>query len=543
MVSSYAVSSKIRALKEFRAIFQGIIFLTVLTLPGFCQHTYYISKSAGSDSNTAAQAQSKSTPWAHLPGMFSATGNAKAYTPVAGDQFILKGGDTWVNSDLGVTLFQSGTSANCALPYGSGATSSCIYIGVDQTWYAGSSWTRPTWDCGGSACASWGSAQSAFIYMGCKYCVVDNIEMKGFYLSNGGAQFVYADQEYVEARNIYAHGWSHAAGASSQLASFFNCATDADNCVGSMMDNNVIDGSDSSTQEMMWGTYGGGMERIFNNYYAYGPGFVSSWNFFYGNLVEYCTDSFDGNHGNCVFNGGPLSGNYVFQFNNIIRHTATTCPGCVKLWFMGQSAANSSLVGYAFNNVMYDNDPANIIDVTPSNGTGSSWGTYYFFDNSIECGNDSNTTNCTYGATGGHPFTLYMRQNHWITSASVCGPATCPNESGDLVETVAQANSNGYTSAQINAFSPTGSNSPTVGAGSNLQSYCSTLSGLDSVTGAACQNSTAYACSYETSNHTMTCPGRPTSARGTGAWDIGAYQYDAGNPPPNPPTGLSVVVN
>src|ERR1700735_490420 len=69
------------------------LFFTSASL--FAQHTYYISKSTGSDSNSASAAQSKSSPWAHLPGMASCTSNCAAYSPVPGDQFILKGGDTW----------------------------------------------------------------------------------------------------------------------------------------------------------------------------------------------------------------------------------------------------------------------------------------------------------------------------------------------------------------------------------------------------------------------------------------------------------------
>lgn len=516
------------------------------TSSAFAQHTYYISKSLGSDSNTSTQAQSKSTPWAHATGMHGAASNAASYSIQAGDKFIFYGGDTWTNGDLGLNAFTNGTSTNCILPYGTGATSSCTYYGVDQTWYnssvCGSSFCRPIWDCGGSACASWGSGQAAFAYMGCKYCVIDNIEMRGFYLSNGTAEFVYTDQEYVEVRNIYAHGWSHAAGATSQLASFFSCSTDAANCVGVLMDNNIIDGSDSSTQEMMWGSYGGGIERIFNNYYSYGPGFVSSWNFFYGNTVEYCTDSFDGNHGNCVFNGGPLSGNNVYQFNNVIRHTTSTCPGCVKLWFFGQSGANSSYVGYGFNNIEYDQDPANIVDYTPSSGTGSSWGTQYLFNNTIECGNDSTQSNCTYGATGGHPFTLSVQTNHWITSQTPCGPATCPNETNDLTQTVSQANSAGYNSTQTFAFAPTSATSPTVGAGVNNTSICTTLASLDAVAGAACQQDTTFGVMYNTSTRTLSQ--RATNARPTtGAWDQGAYEFtNLQSQAPQPPTLLQVTV-
>ncbi len=102
--------------------------------------TFYISSAIGSDSNTATQAQNKATPWAHLPGMVNCSANCASFAPVAGDQFILRGGDTWNSSSLGINWQWSGTST---LP---------IYIGVDPTWFAGSAWTRPVWTCGGAAC-------------------------------------------------------------------------------------------------------------------------------------------------------------------------------------------------------------------------------------------------------------------------------------------------------------------------------------------------------------------------------------------------------
>ncbi len=49
--------------------------------------TYYVSTS-GADSNNGT---SKSTPWAHLPGMPAATGTAGSYSAVAGDTFYLEG--------------------------------------------------------------------------------------------------------------------------------------------------------------------------------------------------------------------------------------------------------------------------------------------------------------------------------------------------------------------------------------------------------------------------------------------------------------------
>ena len=97
--------------------------------------TYYIDYTAGSDSNNGT---SKTTPWQHMPGMASCTGTCASTKPAAGDRLILKGGVTWPNSAFPIMWTWSGTS------------SAAIYVGVDSTWYSGSSWTRPIFNAQGS---------------------------------------------------------------------------------------------------------------------------------------------------------------------------------------------------------------------------------------------------------------------------------------------------------------------------------------------------------------------------------------------------------
>jgi hypothetical protein len=82
--------------------------------------------------------------------------------------------------------------------------------------------------------------------------------------------------------------------------------------------------------------------------------------------------------------------------------------------------------------------------------------------------------------------------------------------------------------------------------------FCSALtaaSGTDPYladAAAVCQNDTRYACSYNTTNHMVTCPARTVNTRpgnGGGNWDIGTYEYNSNSNPPNPPTGLTAIVN
>ena len=164
IVTANRLAIQMRYLRPF-------IFL-LLSLPAFAQHTYYVSKSSGSDANTPTKATNKSTPWQHLPGMAGCRtgcaaisgwtgplGPGNGYVPVPGDQFILYGGDTWTSTDLPLNWNGSGTGQCVTTP-----NSSCIYIGVDQTWYnasvCGSSWCRPTFDGGRSGIISYAVVMS-----------------------------------------------------------------------------------------------------------------------------------------------------------------------------------------------------------------------------------------------------------------------------------------------------------------------------------------------------------------------------------------------
>src|SRR5208282_2189910 len=177
---------------QMSRLIRFLVFLALIlsTSKVFAQNTYYISKSLGSDSNTSSQAESKSTPWAHLPGTLngctkgcatpggwgcsSCKGPANGYSPVPGDKFILYGGDTWTNADLGVEWDANGTS------------SAPFYIGVDQTWYnssvCGSSWCRPIFNAEGAVL----SPQNIMVFIWGNYVTFDNIELKGFATSGGG---------------------------------------------------------------------------------------------------------------------------------------------------------------------------------------------------------------------------------------------------------------------------------------------------------------------------------------------------------------------
>ncbi len=488
--------------------FLGICVLSLISVNAAAQHTYYISKTSGSDSNTSTQAQSKSTPWAHLPGMQSCVSNCAAYRPVAGDRFILRGGDTWVASDLGIDWEWSGTSG------------SPIYIGVDQTWFAGAAWTRPIFNCQTTAC---GTYNFAVIWLAVNYTTLDNIEITG-YQQSGGTNLVATYGNYNEVEHLYIHGWSRTSGSSGNNSYALSNNWSGGGGIGTKFHDNVIDGSDSPNKDFMGGILHG--DQVYNNVvrYVYN-GMNGLFNDIYGNLVEFNYVATSGDHCNMVFFQGLFTATTGYVYNNVIRHSG--CAGGSTLWLLG-NANCSPCTMYAYNNVIYDTagdfDPVNI---PVGNHPGNSGGPFYIYNNTLEAGGNDSIGN----GEASQRFTTYYANNHFINVANAClaTGTTCTNNGGNLIQTAAQAAASGYNANQTYAYSPTSANSPTVGIGNNYNSLCSgNLAALCS--------DTTYP-TYDSVNHLVvlrTVNPRPAS----GPWDAGAYEYAGGGDPPAPPTSL-----
>jgi hypothetical protein len=495
---------------------------------------YYFSKSSGSDGNSGI---SESSPQAHLPGMPSYTGSI---TPAAGEGFILKGGDSWTASDLDLYWTWSGTS---------GAP---IYIGVDPTWYSGGSWTRPIWTCGGASCTYTANGGGFYTdYSAVHYVTVDYIEVTGLHSSAG----VYPNYFSIYGSNntftrIYAHGWTHATGSNVyDNSSVFSPST----CCGGGANNqflyNVIDGSDTTQDSMA--AFFGAPATVGNNIIRYVTnGIEGATNNVHDNLfgpLVFCFVS-SGCHQNAIQQAAPV-GNVTTttMYNNVI--TGVPSGGMVKIWTMQSSVNNGALNTYVFNNVLFNNSPGNDVDICQ---LGSNCGTHYFFNNTFECGNDSSTDTCANPGGGGPTTVVYWTNNQCITS-SVCFTNRGVNVTATLTTNVTQTSSagtkQGYASTTAFAFQPANDSGATAGKGGNLQSLCAAIAASNPAAGAACQNDTGYACSYDTSSHTVSCPERTVNARpAEAAWDIGAYQFSSSQASapapaaPQPPTILKVVV-
>ena len=99
---------------------------------------YYIAAN-GSDSNDGAS-EASGHPWAHAPGMPNCTANCASNSPAGGSGYIFRGGDTWHFGDSSSTPYTGGT---WQWESSGASTGSPIYVGVDSTWFSGSSWARP----------------------------------------------------------------------------------------------------------------------------------------------------------------------------------------------------------------------------------------------------------------------------------------------------------------------------------------------------------------------------------------------------------------
>lgn len=566
--------------------------------------TYYVDITSGADTNAGT---SKATAWAHAPGMHNCTNTCSTTTINAGDSIILKGGETWPNASFMWTL-----------PVG--AAGNPVYIGVDKTWYAGSSWSRPIMNAGGVGIMNNGGV----MFMMGANTTVDNLEITGYYWDStvcntgtyGQCVIFNAGQTTGQTwENLYVHGWTHA-GADHTSTSGISSVIQGGNSGAGVAHDNVITGADVPGDHSMnafFAAPGTAYNNVLvqlssgaiisypvsfhDNYVAdIGPGYCNttaavvnistggvvtwvsgstfttgtSWN---GLAAQYWNGTVDvggitvssvtsttqltissgpsvaqtsvpfnvfTNGGNCTHENGfeDNADLGLVVYNNVITNVSAG----LALWI----APNPTHSAYLWNNVVYGVHDTQVLDLAPpvysatycaAGSTGNGYclvsGNYYLWNNTFQCGDDTtqySQCNVSVGAVGsGAQATLVDFENNFIVSSntsSSCaasgsgGAVTCTFAANNVVLLQATANTDGYTSAQTYAFSPTSAGSPTVGVGTNLTS---------SWPGGYSTNDAAYACSD--SGNVAICPVRSSLTRpSTGAWDIGAYQYSAATP-------------
>ncbi len=447
--------------------------------------TFYVSN-GGSDSNNGT---SKTTPWAHVPGMASATGTAGSYSAVPGDTFILRGCDVWYNSNFPMALSRGGSSGNP------------VTITVDQTWYnttsCPSTWNRPIFDAitssgssapmeingsGGQSSGCVGGNGNYFVAFTASYITLSWVEMRNLYYANDAQNTCWAGNgwwradsvDYITVSNSYEHAWSMGTYSANKVG-------DADILVW-------VDGSPACPHCRPDPTV-------------------------HDNVIE--TVDAQGNGGVYYIHDNRLHDYYSGE---------------------GLQVGNPGETDYVWNNSWYGllqvggNGPQVPQSETPV--------AMYFWNNAIvgwgDCINDA-----SHGYTWSGAF--YSQNNLCINSTGSNGsgsPSAKPvTISNNLGLTDAQATADGYAASQALPFSPASGSSVTVSAGANLTSlWPAGFSTADA----------SLICTQQTVNTVVesVCSGTPNARPANGAWDIGPYQFGAGSTTSKllPPTGLKATV-
>ena len=413
----------------FRSAVPELALLLMVTVTGAANAaaatTHYIAAN-GSDSNNG----SKTAPWQHAPGMPNCSGSCASYTPQPGDQFIFRGGDTWHFGNPSATPYTGGgwnlnqwwgNDQTCIFE---GTQTGCIYYGVDQTWYSGSSWVRPiftadnpisnsyvascTYQVAGSF---WG--HNSFALMGVAN-VIDNIEFTGMcssdaagapgvadtYIGYGGTGTGGSGMLILE--NIYMHGWSATSGAGQGSGGSGYAGTIIGGGYNGLqtLDHIVIDGSDSVAASWAWALYPS-FYHFRDTIVRYTTDGVGQWcHDIHDNIFEHIVlpQNSGSYHSNILECNDDASGNPVNQpqntpnvvYNNIVRHSNSN----VDLWFCPDVTPE-----YWFNNLMYDTKGEGWSYAGPPIYDCPNTGGQYMFNNTLV---DVANQPCSMGGYVGH---------------------------------------------------------------------------------------------------------------------------------------------
>jgi hypothetical protein len=517
---------------------------TNVTLASLGVTTCFYASSSGSDTNSGT---TEASPWLHFPGMSGCSNNC-SITPTAGEGFIVEGGSVYHFGKSSASPYISG-GWNWSW---TGTSSAMIYVGVDPAWYSGSSWARPifTGDNPTStstvgSCAYQVAGGNNFISINpAYYNQFDNFELTGLCWNNtpSGTNdfYVYSQGQNTSGvngfviSNMYIHGWTVAPGWSGGACAF--CSWNG--ASAGTLEYNIVDGSDSLDTTMDAFGQGRGVYVVQYNVIRHvgGSSAPNNCHIVHDNLFEYINNSSDGSTHSDVFmcygetSNGSSDPNLFY--NNIFRYIGTEYSVALSaetFWLFPPSGQTD----YVFNNVAHDiYSQSNYFNNSQSGGPGG--GAVSLYNNTM--------VNPYFGNNAGVG-TWTSVNNHWITTGSEStifqNPSNVTSETKAVYMTPTTAASQGYTSA--NDYSPTLGTNSTVGAGTNNATFCNGLS--NAAAKSACLVGTTDGCSYNSSSHSISCPGIVANARpSSGAWDVGAHEYLATNSPA-PPTGLVAVVH
>jgi hypothetical protein len=551
-----------------------LFFFSIFFTAGMSATTYYIAAN-GSDSNSGT---SNTSPWQHAPGMPNCTATCGKTTPQPGDKFIFRGGDTWHFGDTSASTYVggnwswtwAGSSTNCQIDPSNGSVvlTSCIYIGVDTSFYSGSSWVRPI--------MNMDNPLSTNFVSGCRYnddglnnwfirasyIQVDNLEFTGQCTSAGGSM-VDVLASFVDFTYDYFHGWTIVTGNAANGSHLINC--NGSGCTGFVkLDHSVMDGSDSSGAATAYTGAMNGMGactdveysiiRYVGNFCVDGSGNTATGaHIFHDNLFEYLYNP-SGGHGNVIEMtsgvGNAQSNGPVYFYNNTTRHTDEGVTYDL--------IPNSGGSVYISNNVFYD--IANGANCLGPNGNGAASAiNVYIYNNTFDYQNNvQGNTNGGCKVAAGAPIKVNFQNNHFINypsnsiSAVWNGTGSANDNGNEVWQSESAANAQGYTAS--NGYAPPAecgsSTCSTIGAGNNNYTLVPVVTPSSLAYGSGTSAGVvevSYGGGYGVNSPAAATNPRQMTAGGctagtAGCWDAGAYQFSSAAGQLNPPTGLSAQV-
>jgi hypothetical protein len=487
--------------------------------------THYISFSTGANTNNGL---TKGTAWKTHPYMQAASGcttsgSAPTYSHSAGDIAIFKQGDSWPNACFDMVVAAGGS------------------IGTPDVYTF-----DPTWGTAGGTTGNKGQAVGTyqftaggtvingtstinrFIYeSGLSYITYNGMELTGMTWtgspSYGNAFGISANaDDHIIVSNIWCHGWTH----SGATLDVFHCVDGEQFSpynVGSQVTGSVFDGTGATDS----GEAVHNFQILDNNIVKnMSNGLLPGLNaIVHDNLIFNINTSFDAaDHENCIEPLGLISGltstNYIY---NNVWHDCTA----VGILTQGNSPSNGIEKDYLWNNVAYIGAtatppiPMQFDSVSTSNSSSEvhAWNNTIFGGSGGVCMRTVSRGNGNFGV-------LDIQNNHCISGSGILTNSQTGNtftNVDNLLMSLATATSQGYTSAQTYAYSPTLVSNATVGVGANLTSLASGAT-------ASLVNDTTYGGARSTN-------GRPAPAA---AWDAGAYEFSGAAP--SPPTNVTVII-
>lgn len=538
-------------MKRFLLLALLVLFASV---PAFAVRTFYIDYVGGSDSNSVANAQSKTTPWKTHPRAAGST--VSGYTHTAGDRFIFKGGVTWPAA-AGRIVLASGDSGN---------STNSDYYGVDQTWYTGGSWTRPILDGEYTLSGLIGIQTNSYV-------TIDNLEGKRA-LEPGTGYCIFGADDGIGLlfSNCYVHGWrtSNASDGNHGGIIIGSFKTDP---LASIIDNCEIENSENSTYTGNGNGPNGncasriGTIRNGSKIHDNCSGVLFCLDFNGSQLYNITGNTWDGvTHTNGIYLDAQTFGNAVTvaYIRNSFLHD---CTGGANTAYLNPRGASL----YCYNNVIYgqisDQQPIEI-DVG-AYGTETA-GSVYVYNDTVTSSNsahylvhhgdrvfDLSSPNQAfrYNYPGGHyriasvgttDFTLLGAANNNVGTVFTSN-STAPSGTGTVrsyLQNLVVYNNHGIGLAGLSDTSAPLSISYT--NGTNLLQPTATATGQAYTAGnlyaPTSGGSTIDAGTSESGTFTTDILG----ATRTGTWDIGAYEYqgasDTTPPTPNPSTIASTAV-